>query len=199
MQALRAYIRESEPDAVRSQLRHQGAELATILPELRDLIPDLPESPPPDSEGGRFRLLESAAAFLRNADEPLVVGLDDLHAADAPSLLLLRFVAGQLGGAPVLVVGCYRDTEVGPELAETLADVAREPAMLSVRLGGLSGSDTSRLLALTMGDAPADDLAAEIHAETHGNPLFAKEIGRLLAAGGQAAPGRLPFLKGSWK
>jgi DNA-binding SARP family transcriptional activator len=197
VQALRAYIRESEPNAVRSQLGHQGAELATILPELRDLIPDMPESPPPDSEGARFRLLESAAAFLRNADQPLVVGLDDLHAADAPSLLLLRFVAGQLAGAPVLVVGCYRDTEVGPELAETLADVAREPAMLSVRLRGLSGPDTSRLLALTMGDAPADDVAAEIHAETQGNPLFAKEIGRLLATEGQSAPpGRLPIPQG---
>jgi DNA-binding SARP family transcriptional activator/tetratricopeptide (TPR) repeat protein len=198
VQALRAYIRESEPDAVRSQLGHQGAELATILPELRELIPDLPESAPPDSEGGRFRLLESAAAFLRNAaaGAPIVVALDDLHAADAPSLLLLRFVAGQLGGTPILIVGCYRDTEVGPELADALADVAREPAMLSVRLGGLSGSDTSRLLALTMGDAPADDLAAEIHAETHGNPLFAKEIGRLLAAGGEAAPGRLPIPQG---
>jgi len=197
VQALRAYIRESEPDAVRSQLGHQGAELATILPELRDLIPDLPASAPPDSEGGRFRLLESAAAFLRNVGEPLVVGLDDLHAADAPSLLLLRFVAGQLDGAPVLVVGCYRDTEVGPELAETLADVEREPGMLSIRLRGLSGSDTSRLLALTMGDAPADDLAAEIHAETQGNPLFAKEIGRLLAAEGQPSrPGRLPIPRG---
>jgi DNA-binding SARP family transcriptional activator/tetratricopeptide (TPR) repeat protein len=197
VQALRAYIRESDPNALRSQLGHQGAELATILPELRDLIPDLPESAPSDSEGGRFRLLESAASFLRNADEPLVVGLDDLHAADAPSLLLLRFVAGQLGGAPVLVVGCYRDTEVGPELAETLADVAREPAMLNVRLGGLSGSDTSRLLAITMGDAPADDLAAEIHAETQGNPLFAKEIGRLLAVDSQPAlRGRLPIPQG---
>jgi DNA-binding SARP family transcriptional activator/tetratricopeptide (TPR) repeat protein len=198
VQALRAYIRDSEPDALRDQVGREGAELTTILPELRDVVPDLPESPLPDSEGGRFRLLESVAAFLRNAaaGAPMVVALDDLHAADAPSLLLLRFVAGQLGGAPILIVGCYRDTEVGPELADTLAEVAREPAMLRVALRGLSGSDTSRLLALTMGDAPADDLAAEIHAETQGNPLFAKEIGRLLAAGGEATPGRRPIPQG---
>jgi DNA-binding SARP family transcriptional activator len=198
VQALRAYIRSSEPEALRAQLGDRGAELATILPEVRGLFPDLPQSRPAESEGARFRLLDSVAAFLRTAasDGPVVVGLDDLHAADAPSLLLLRFVAGQLGDASILIVGCYRDTEVGPELAETLAELAREPAMQRVTLRGLNGSDTSRLLTLTMGDAPADELAAEIHAETQGNPLFAGEIGRLLAAEGETAPGRLPIPQG---
>jgi DNA-binding SARP family transcriptional activator/tetratricopeptide (TPR) repeat protein len=194
-QALRAYIRESEAAAVQTQIGDEGPELATILPELRALIPDLPASPPADSDGARFRLLEAVASFLRNAasDRPLVIGLDDLHAADAASLLLLRFVTGQLAAAPILVVGCYRDTEVGPELAETLADVAREPAMQRIAVRGLSGSDTSRLLHLTMGEAPADELAAKIHAETQGNPLFAKEIGRLLASEGERANARLPI------
>jgi len=200
VQALRAYIRDSDPEAVRAQLGGEGAELATILPELRGLVPDLPESPPADSDGARFRLLESVASFLRNAASagPVVVGLDDLHAADAPSLLLLRFVAGQLAAAPILIVGCYRDTEVGPELSETLADVARDPGMQRLALRGLSGSDTSRLLHLTMGDAPADELAAAIHADTQGNPLFAKEIGRLLAAEGHGdgAPGGIPIPQG---
>jgi DNA-binding SARP family transcriptional activator len=198
VQALRAYVRDSDPDALRARIGGEGAELATILPELRALMPDLPESPPADSEGARFRLLESVASFLRNAasEAPVVVGLDDLHAADAPSLLLLRFVAGQLAGAPILIVGCYRDTEVGPELAETLAEVIREPGMRRLTLRGLDGSDTSRLLSMTMGDAPSDELAAEVHAETQGNPLFAKEIGRLLAEEGQGAPGRLPIPRG---
>jgi DNA-binding SARP family transcriptional activator len=197
VQALRGYVRELDGDALRTQLGRDAAELATILPELRDVIPDLPPSRPAESEGARFRLLESVASFLRNAEEPLLVGLDDLHAADAPSLLLLRFVAGQLESAPILIVGCYRDTEVGPELADVLSDVAREPAMQRLALRGLSGSDTSRLLTLTMGDTPAEDIAAEIHAETQGNPLFAQEIGRLLAAEGSAASGRLPIPKGA--
>ena len=197
VQALRGYVRELDADALRMRLGSEAAELATILPELRDVVPDLPPSRPGESEGARFRLLESVASFLRNGEEPLVVGLDDLHAADAPSLLLLRFVAGQLDRAPLLIVGCYRDSEVGPELADVLADVAREPAMQRLTLRGLNGFDTSRLLTLTMGDAPAADLAAEIHAETQGNPLFAKEIGRLLAAEGGAEPGRLPIPEGT--
>ena len=200
VQALRAYIRDSDPEAVRAQLGGEGAELAAILPELRAVIPDLPESPPADSDGARFRLLESVASFLRSAASagPIVVGLDDLHAADAPSLLLLRFVAGQLGGAPLLIVGCYRDTDVGRELSEALADVARGPGMQRLPLRGLSGADTSRLLQMTMGGGPAEELAAEIHAETQGNPLFAKEIGRLLAAEGhgEGARGRIPIPQG---
>src|SRR6185503_1877720 len=123
VQALRAYVRDVDRDALRAQLGGDGAQLATLLPELADLV-DAP------AETDRFRLLEAVATFLcqAGAARPLVIGLDDLHAADAPSLLLLRFVAAQLGGAPLLVVACYRDTEVGRELAATLADVAREPA-----------------------------------------------------------------------
>ena len=51
------------------------------------------------AEGARFRLFDAVAAFLRNAGagQPLMLVLDDLHAADAPSILLLRFVARELG------------------------------------------------------------------------------------------------------
>src|SRR5829696_2716044 len=68
--------------------------------------------------------------------------------------------------------------------------------MQRLALRGLSGSDTSRLLHMTMGDAPADELAAKVHAETQGNPLFAQEIGRLLASEGEAAHARLPIPAG---
>jgi DNA-binding SARP family transcriptional activator len=200
VQALRPYLRETDPEALRTRLGREGGDLATILPEVRDLLPDLPAPPAPGSEGARFRLLESVASFLRNmaSSAPLALFLDDLHAADAPSLLLLRFVAGQLAGVPILIVGCYRDTEVGPHLAETLADVAREPAVHRLSLKGLSGSDTSQLLELTMGNVPADELAAHVQAETQGNPFFATEIGRLLASEGSfgQVPGRLPIPEG---
>jgi DNA-binding SARP family transcriptional activator len=198
VQVLRAYLGDAGPGALLTQPPQGVAELATILPEIRELVPDLPAAPPPDSEGARFRLLQAVGSLLRTAAgaRPLVIGLDDLHAADAPSLLLLRFVAGQLEGAPLLIVGCYRDTEIGAELTDTLAEVVRESGTEQVPLRGLSGPDTSRLLAQTIGEPPTDDLAAEIHAETQGNPLFAKEIGRLLAAEGVTAGGRLPIPRG---
>jgi eukaryotic-like serine/threonine-protein kinase len=200
VQALRPYLRETDPEALRTQLGREAGDLATILPEVRDLMPDLPASPTTGSEGARFRLLDSVASFISNvaSSKPVALFLDDLHAADAPSLLLLRFVAGQLAGVPILIVGCYRDTEVRPELTEALADLAREAAVHRLSLKGLSGTDTSRLLELTMGNVPADELTAHVQAETQGNPLFATEIGRLLVAEGTSGqvPGRLPIPEG---
>jgi DNA-binding SARP family transcriptional activator len=200
VQALRRYLRETDREALRAQLGVTGADVAAVLPEVRDLLPDLPPPLAVDSDGARFRLLESVASFLRNAASatPLAVFLDDLHAGDASSLLLLRFVAGQLAGSPILIVGSYRDTEVGPKLAEALPELSREPAVLRLALKGLSESDTARLLELTMGHVPADELAARVQSGTQGNPLFATEIGRLLASEGShaAVPGKLPIPEG---
>jgi DNA-binding SARP family transcriptional activator len=203
VQALRAYVRESDPEVLRSQLGRGSAELSAILPELREPGPDPPASPASGAEGARFRLFESLASFLRNAAtaQPLALFLDDLHAADAPSLLLLRFVAGELAGAPILIVGCFRDTEDAPDLAEALPELAREPSVRRVALTGLSMSDTARLLELTTGHAPPGELAARVHAQTEGNPLFAGEVARLLAAEGppgeaDASEDRLPIPEG---
>ena len=172
VQALRAYVRETDADVLRTQVGVDGADLATLLPELSELVPDLPAATAAEIEGARFRVLESVASFLQEGGvrRPLVVILDDLHAADAPSLLLLRFVAGELAGAPILIVGCYRDTEVGPLARRRVAEISREPAVHRLSLRGLSAADTSRLLELTMGDAPADGLAARVHAETAREP-----------------------------
>ena len=116
VQVLRSYLRDVDPELLRSQVGRDGAELATILPELRERLPDLPPATTAESDGARFQAFDAVASFLRRAASarPITIFLDDLHAADAPSLLLLRFMAAELAAAPILVVGCYRDTEVGP-------------------------------------------------------------------------------------
>ena len=182
-QALSALAHEVEPERLRGQLAH-GAELVRLVPEIRDRLPELPASTDPHGEGARFRLLAAVADFLRScaSSRPLTIFLDDLHAADEPSLLLLRFLVGQLAGSAILIVGCCRDTEIGATLAATLAELTREPVTRRITLTGLSATDTSRLLGATIGRAPADELAAQVHAETDGNPFFATEIGRLLSS-----------------
>jgi eukaryotic-like serine/threonine-protein kinase len=200
VQALREYLRESDAQALREQIGRGGADLVAILPELGELLPDLSAPRTAESEHARFRLFDSVASFLMNAAsyQPLAVFLDDVHAADIPSLLLLRFVATQIAAAPILIVICYRDTEVGPDLAEALAELSREPAAHRVTLRGLDSTDISRLLELVMGEAPATDLAARVHADSQGNPLFAAEIGRLVASEGLRSDtkGTLPIPEG---
>jgi len=186
-QALRPWLRECEPDDLRSWVGADAPELGTILPELGDLLPDRPEPQVPDSAGARFRVFGSLASLLTSAAavQPLAIFLDDLHAADGSSVLLLQFVADAVGSAPILVVGCYRDTEAGPALAGTLPDLTRRPTVRRISLTGLSGPDTAALLELITGEPPSAELAEKVHAETEGNALFAVEVARLLASEGR--------------
>ena len=145
----------------------------------------------------RFELFEAVGALVDALarERAVAIFLDDVHAADSPSLLLLRFLAAQLAGTPVLIGCCYRDTEATPDLAATLADLAREPVAHRVALRGLDEAATRRLLGDAMGSDPESALAAQVHEGTRGNPLFVAELGRLLAAG-EWRDGRLPIPEG---
>jgi DNA-binding SARP family transcriptional activator len=188
VQSLRAHVRESDDSTLRSQLGAGAAELAQIVPELRARFPDLPEPLGLESEGARFRLFDATAEFLRNASEsrPLVLVLDDLHAADASSLLLLRFVARELGSTRILLVGAFRDVDPipGQPLTEMLVEVAREAVTRRIALGGLSAREVAQYVELTASEIASSELVAELHAETEGNPLFVGEIVRLLSVEG---------------
>jgi DNA-binding SARP family transcriptional activator len=189
VQSLRAHVREAEPDALRAQLGAGAADLAQIVPELRERFPDLPAPPALESDAARFRQFDAVAEFLRNASEgrPIVIVLDDLHAADAPSLLLLRYVARQLGSSRMLLLGAYRDVDPipGQPLTEMLVEVAREPMTRRLPLGGLSERDVADYIELTTGVPAPTPLAGPIHTETEGNPLFVAELVRLLDAEGR--------------
>jgi DNA-binding SARP family transcriptional activator len=200
LQALRAYARDSDGAALRAELEAGGADLAQLLPELRERFPDLPEPPTLEPEAARFRLFDAVAEFLRRACEarPSVLVLDDLHAADAPSLLLLRFLARQLGSARMLVLGAYRDVDPlpGQPLTETLAEVTREPVTRRLPLGGLSEREVAEFLELTAPAVASEELPVALYEETEGNPLFVGEIVRLVSIEGVRS-GELVSLKAS--
>ena len=77
---------------------------------------------------------------------PLMLILEDLHDADQPSLLMLRFVVGQLRNAPVLMLCTYRDVEVqrSPVLSRLIGDLTREG--IQVPLFALSREDAARMI-----------------------------------------------------
>jgi DNA-binding SARP family transcriptional activator/tetratricopeptide (TPR) repeat protein len=191
VQVLRGYVREAEPDALRAQLGAGAADLAQIVPELRERFPDLPVPRSLEPDAARFRLFDAAAQFLRKASQsrPLVLIMDDLHAADAPSLLLLRFVVRELGSTHILLLGAYRDVDpsLGQPLTEMLAEVTREQVTRRLALGGLSEREVARYVELTASEIASSELVAGLHAQTEGNPLFVGEIVRLLSAEGVAS------------
>ena len=160
-----------------------------VLPEIREVVPDLPPPPSLEGEGGRFRLFDAMASLLRDAAaaQPMVLVLDDLHAADASSLLLLEFLAGDIADSPILMVVAYRDTELSADhpLVSTLAELQRHEATSRIALGGLSEPDISRLIELSAGVEPPEGLGAALHDQTGGNPLFVGEVVKFLAADGR--------------
>ena len=197
VQSLRSAIREIEPDLLRAQLGAGAAELAQILPELREQFPELPSLLPAEPETARFRLFDATSSFLRalSGPRPTVLFLDDLHAADEPSLLLLRFLTRELGAMRMLVLVAFRDVDPLPSrpLGTLQAEVAREPVTRALKLRGLSEHDVAELVELTAAQIESPELVAALHEKTEGNPLFVSESVRLLALEGlqRGAAGRM--------
>ena len=188
VQSLRAYVRDADAAALRSQLPSGAAHLAQIVPDLRLLFPELGSPDTLDPETARFELFDATAEFLRRAsqDRPIVLVLDDLHAADAPSLLLLQFVARELDSSRMLVLGAYRDVDpvLGGPLLQALAELAREPVTRRLSLAGLSRRELAEYLELTASSLAHPGLVGSLYDDTNGNPLFVTEIVRLLSVEG---------------
>ncbi len=188
VQILRSYIEVQDTSRLESELGGGAATIAQIVPEVRERFPGLAELSVFEGEEARFRLFDAVTSFLKRAAamQPLVLVLDDLHWADKPSLLLLQFVARELAGTRLLVIGTYRDVEVqyGHPLTELLPALRRERVFERILLRGLPEEDVRALvLALAGADVPGAFVRA-IYRETEGNPFFIEETLRHLAEEG---------------
>src|SRR5262249_38659140 len=124
----------------------------------------------------RFAKFDAAARWLKgeSKESALVIVLDDLHAADVPTLLFLHFLVRDLASSRVLIVGTYREVEarLAPEVGGLLTKVAREGE--AVPLDRLSKSDVLAWICATSGEsaATAKEDADRLHVITEGNALF---------------------------
>ena len=188
VQAIRAYVRDRDVDQLLLEMGAGAADIAEIVSDVGDRLPGLRAPAALDPEQARFRLFDSVCAFLTRASrtQPLVLVLDDLHWADQPSLLLLEFVARELSGARLLLVGTYRDMEVSRRhlLSTTLGELNRERLFQRVLLRGLDQDDAGRFIELASGIGPPRGLVEAVHRQTEGNPLFVTEVVRLLVQQG---------------
>jgi tetratricopeptide (TPR) repeat protein len=196
VQAVRAYVRERDAAALRAELGAGAAEIADVVPDVRQRLPDLGQAAAiDDPQQARFRLFDSLTAFLRSAarTQPVVLVLDDLHWADEGSLRLLEFLAHELAGERLLVIGTYRDVELSRRhpLSRTLAELSRERLFDRLVLRGLARDDVGRFIETTCGLVPPAELVAAVYAQTEGNPLFVTEVVRLLMQEGELAAERI--------
>lgn len=131
--------------------------------------------------GAAARPHEVAAALLRElrSRSPTVLVLDDLHWADEATLDVLALLAARIDSAPALLLGGYRDDELGHThpLRVVLGELARRPGRL--KLDALSPAAVAEL-ARPHGVDPD-----ELYRRTGGNPFFVTEV---LAATGDQVP-----------
>jgi eukaryotic-like serine/threonine-protein kinase len=198
VQAIRGYARDADPVALAWQLGAGAAEVAQLIPEIAEKL-DIEPAKRSDSEEARFRLFDSVTSLLLAAarDRPIVIVLDDLHWADEPSLLLLRFAARELGTSGLLILGTYRDVELGRHhpLARVLGEISGLEGSARIPLKGLSVGAVERYIEMTAGAPAPPGLAEAVHGQTDGNPFFVGEVVRLLASEGRLAAGTVSELQ----
>jgi class 3 adenylate cyclase/tetratricopeptide (TPR) repeat protein len=191
--------RTVSPEQLRQALGENAAEVAKLMPELRQRYPDDIPDPvtlPPEQE--RRFALHGLTAFIERAAavQPLLLAFEDLHWADESTVLLLRHLAQHLAKSPVFLIGTYRvaDLEPARPFSRMLGAFVRERLAEELLLKGLTQEDISALLAGRAGSRPPQALTSLLYTETEGNPFFVEEVFRHLNEAG-----RLLDEQGSWK
>lgn len=187
IEALVPYVAEAPEEVLRAHARVHGGELARLVPALVDRVPELPAPARADAATERYRLFEAVAALVASAgrESPVLLVLDDLHWATRPTLLLLKHLLTVPCQMPLLVVGLFRDTEVGATspTSELLADLRGEHGIDRLTLGGLSEDEVLALVEHATGEELGErgrELARAVSRESRGNPFYATELIRHL-------------------
>ncbi len=189
-EALGHLVRHLPTPALEAHVHARGGELTPLVPGLAARV-DVPAARSGDGEAERYLLFGAVVDLLErvSAERPVVLILDDLHWADRPSLQLLRHVVGSDFALRLLVIGTFRDSEVGADhpLGDTLAAVHREANGERLTLRGLDDVELLEMMEATAGHLVGEEgvaLRDALLQETEGNPFFVGEILRHLAETG---------------
>jgi len=167
--------------SVRETLGPNGQLMVNLVPELELLIgkqPPVADLPPREAQNRFQTVFGRFLCVFARKDHPLVLFLDDLQWLDAATLDLLEHLVANPDVRHLLLVGAYRDNEVGPShlLRHTLEDVRKAGASVhEIVLTPLGLEDTGRLIADALHCEPwrAGPLAELVQEKTGGNPFFA--------------------------
>jgi PAS domain S-box-containing protein len=182
-------------DALGEALGPNGQLIVNLVPELELVIgkqPTVPDLPPQDAQR-RFQMVfrRFLGVFARK-EHPLALFLDDLQWLDTATLDLLEHLITHSEVRYLMVVGAYRDNEVGPAhpLLRTLEAIRTTDARVhEIVLAPLGLDDVGRLVADALHCEPerARPLAELVQDKTGGNPFFAIQFFTALADEGLLA------------
>jgi class 3 adenylate cyclase/tetratricopeptide (TPR) repeat protein len=183
VEALRQFVTTARPEDLRRYLGPLGGELVRLVPDLADRVPGIAPPLTGEPETERYRLFEAVSAFFSNVslDTPVVLVLDDIHWSDKPTLLLLRHIVRSPQASKILILGTYREMELGRThpLDEALEQLRRDHAFERISLDGFDQNEIAEWLATTGGTGVGKRgyrLAGALHEATEGNPFFVQSV-----------------------
>jgi predicted ATPase/GAF domain-containing protein len=195
VQAVRSLLKqtltESEEQLLAARRRLSAAlageanVLVPLLPELGRILgpePAVAELPAREAQARLQRVFRAFFRAVATKHEPLVLFLDDLQWTDGstPELLVQLLADGDL--RHLLVLGAYRDNEVGDSHLLRAAlrelDQKRPDALHELRLAPLGEDAVEHIVQRTLrSDAErARPLARLLFQKTAGNPFFTSEL-----------------------
>jgi predicted ATPase/signal transduction histidine kinase len=192
---VRQILAESESElagwriTLQEQLGRNGQLIVNLIPELEFIIgkqPCVPDLSPQDAQN-RFQMaFRRFLSVFARPEHPLTLFLDDLQWLDAATLELLEHLITAHEVRHLLLVGAYRDNEVGPShpLMRTLDLIRKTGASVQeIMLAPLALDDIACLVADSLHCDPhsARSLAELVHEKTGGNPFFAIQFLTALA------------------
>ena len=150
------------------------SNLALLLPELQGAA--LPRA----RERGCPRLLEELALLLGRlaADRTLVIGLEDLHWADASTRDVLLYLTRSVSVGRVMLVATYRadDLHRSHPLRPFMAELERLRTVRRLELPHLRRDEVDQQLAGILSATPAGDLVSSVFLRSEGIPFFVEEL-----------------------
>lgn len=178
-------LHAAAPDPVRVKISARWPHMMRLLPDQPGDVSSATGASPQEEQQ---RLFWAVTGFLQAISEtaPVAVLLDDLHWADDASLELLQHLARHTRAHRVLLLGAYRDVEIGRQhpLGRALLDLDREYLVERVPVGRLDREGTVGLISDRMGQDLSDGFTELVYRHTDGHPLFVREVLRALVERG---------------
>ena len=167
-------------DSLIGALGANGQLIVNLVPELEFIIGKQPAAPDLAPQDAKNRFQMTFRRFLgvfAHREHPLALFLDDLQWLDSATLDLLEHLVTHPDVRHLLLVGAYRDNEVGPShlLTRTLEVIRDGDATVhEIVLAPLAIGDICLLIADTLRCTPqrAQPLAELVAEKTGGNPFF---------------------------